>query len=61
MSLKVFHIIFIILATLLAAGCAAWSYHHDTAHLFGIASAVIAVALVFYGIWFVKKSKRIIT
>jgi hypothetical protein len=61
MSLKVFHLIFIILATLLAAGCAAWSYYHDAAHAFGIASGVIAVALVIYGIWFVKKSKRIIT
>ena len=61
MSLKVFHLIFIILATLLAAGCAAWSFYHDTARLFGIASAVIAVALVVYGIWFVKKSKGIIT
>lgn len=61
MSLKVFHLIFIILAALLATGCAAWSYYHDTAHGFGVASAVIAVALVIYGVWFIRKSKKIIT
>lgn len=61
MSLKVFHVIFIILATLLAAGCAVWSFYHDTARVFGIACVVIAVALVIYGVWFIKKSKGIIT
>ena len=60
MSLKVFHIFFILLATLLAVGCAAWSFLNDTAHLFGIGSAVVAITLVVYGIWFLKKAKRII-
>ena len=61
MSLKAFHIIFIILAIVLAAGCAAWSFVNEVALPFGIASIITGVALFFYGIWFVKKSRRIIT
>jgi uncharacterized membrane protein YfbV (UPF0208 family) len=60
MSLKAFHIIFIILAVLLAAGCAAWSYFNHAAAGFGIISAIVAVSLVVYGIWFLKKSRSII-
>jgi hypothetical protein len=59
MSLKAFHILFILLAALLAAGCAAWAcVNHIVA--FGIVSAVVAVALVIYGIWFLRKSRKII-
>ncbi len=60
MSLKSFHILFIIFATLLAAGCAAWSLVNQAAPGFGIVSAAAAVALVVYGIWFLKKSRKII-
>ena len=61
MSLKGFHVFFIFLATLLAAGFAAWSLMNETAVPVGIASAVLAVALIIYGIWFIRKSKNIIT
>lgn len=61
MSLKVFHVLFICFAILLAIGCAAWAFLNNTAFAFGVASSVTAVALVIYGIWFLKKSKRIIT
>ena len=61
MSLKVFHILFIILCTLLAAGCAAWGYASEMAAPFYIISAVIAVGLIAYGCWFIRKSRRIIT
>jgi hypothetical protein len=60
MSLKVFHVLFIAVAILLAAGCTAWSYVNQAAALFGISSAIVAVALVIYGIWFLKKSRNII-
>jgi hypothetical protein len=60
MSLKAFHVIFIILATLLAAGCALWAYVNQAAAAFGIISAIVAVTLVIYGIWFLKKSRKII-
>ncbi|MDB6171745.1 MAG: hypothetical protein JWL59_1056 [Chthoniobacteraceae bacterium] len=61
MSLKIFHILFIFLATLMSLGCAAWSYFNQTAPLFGIGSALAAVALIIYGVIFIKKSKKIIT
>jgi uncharacterized membrane protein YfbV (UPF0208 family) len=60
MSLKAFHVLFILLATLLALGCSAWSYVNQTAAAFGIVSALVAVTLVIYGIWFLKKSRKII-
>ena len=66
MSLKSFHIVFITLAILLAVGCAvgAFSAYRDSgaaAALFGgIASSVVGVALVVYGIWFLRKSRKLI-
>ena len=60
MSLKAFHVIFIIVSILLAVGCAGWSWFNRTSPVFGYASAAAAVALVLYGIWFVRKSRRII-
>ncbi|MEI9896390.1 MAG: hypothetical protein WDN28_21640 [Chthoniobacter sp.] len=60
MSLKAFHILFIALATVLAAGCAWWAFASSASATFGAASAVTAVALFIYGIYFVKKSRRLI-
>jgi hypothetical protein len=59
MSLKAFHILFIGLATLLAAGCAWWAFASNIA-IFGAASAGTAIALLIYGIYFVRKSRRLI-
>jgi hypothetical protein len=61
MSLKGFHVFFIFLATLLAAAFAAWSLVNETAVPVGISSAVLSVGLIVYGIWFIRKSKNIIT
>jgi hypothetical protein len=60
MSLKAFHILFIALATVLAAGCAWWAFANGSSQIFGIASAVTAVGLFIYGVFFVKKSRRLI-
>jgi hypothetical protein len=60
MSLKVFHVLFILLSILLAAGCAVWALVNHTALAFGVVSAIVAVGLVIYGIYFVKKSRKII-
>lgn len=65
MSLKAFHIVFIIVSTLLAFGLAAWacvSYSHTSrlADLgLGIGSLLAGVALLFYGKYFLKKLKNI--
>jgi hypothetical protein len=61
MSLKAFHIIFIILAMSLCGVCAAWSFANSIALPFGICSAAVGVVLLVYGVWFLKKSRGIIT
>jgi len=61
MSLKGFHIVFIIFSILLTAWFAYWSITNDTAVPIGISSAVLSVVLVIYGIFFIKKSRNIIT
>lgn len=61
MSLKSFHILFISLAVLLCLGCALWAFAFGVEPLFGIASVAVGVALVIYGVVFLRKSKGIIT
>jgi len=60
MSLKGFHIFFIFLATLLCVGCAWWAFANEVGMAFGGSSAAVAVALFVYGIFFVKKTRRLI-
>ena len=60
MSLKAFHIFFIVLAMLLSAGCAAWGLVNGMALAFNLTCAGLSGALVIYGIYFVKKSRKLI-
>jgi len=60
MSLRAFHILFISLSILLAAGCAVWGFANGLPPVFGITCAVIALALVVYGVYFFKKSRKLI-
>lgn len=60
MSLKAFHIFFIVLAILLAAGCAAWGFANGLAPAFGITCSALTLALVIYGVYFLKKSRKLI-
>ena len=65
MSLKAFHIVFIIFSTLLAIGTSAWCVWVDLVegapiYLAGaIASFAAAIALMVYGVWFYRKMKRL--
>jgi hypothetical protein len=65
MSLKGFHIVFIIFSTLLALGIGAWCVWVDLVegapiYLAGaVCSFVVALALVVYGVWFYRKMKRL--
>jgi hypothetical protein len=65
MSLKGFHIVFIIFSTLLATGTGVWCIWVDLVegvpiYLAGaVASFAAAIALIVYGIWFYKKMKRL--
>jgi len=60
MSLRAFHILFIVLAILMSAGCAWWSFVNGAAPAFGIGCAVAAVGLIIYAIFFLKKTKKLI-
>jgi hypothetical protein len=65
MSLKAFHIVFIIFSTLLALGTSIWCMWVNLVvgapvYLAGaIASLVVAIALLVYGFWFWRKMKRL--
>ena len=59
MSLKIFHVFFITLSTLLAIGCAVWAFAGANTG-FGIACVALAVAMPVYGVMFWKKARRII-
>ena len=55
MSLRGFHIAFIVLATLLAFLIGAWGVVDGNNPLLGLLSIVAGVLLAGYGIWFVRK------
>ena len=65
MSLKAFHIFFIILSTLLAVAFGFWavddfSRSASRVHLaLGVCSFIASGVLVCYGIWFLRKLKHV--
>jgi len=60
MSLRAFHVLFIILAILMSAGCAWWAFANGVAPAFGISCVVVAVGLVIYSVFFLRKTKKLI-
>ena len=58
MSLKAFHLIFVTLLTALSFGCAAWAFSTGNS-FWGAAGIVAGMAVIVYGIYFLKKLKRI--
>ncbi len=65
MSLKAFHIFFIILSTALAVGFGVWatrdfSQSGSWVHLaLGVGSFIGSVVLACYGVWFLRKLKGV--
>ena len=65
MSLKAFHIVFIILSTALAVGFGVWATRDfaqtgSWVHLsLGVASLMGSVLLAWYGVWFLRKLKHV--
>jgi hypothetical protein len=66
MSLKAFHLVFIVASILLALGFAAWSLVNYFSPggglrdlLVGLGAATVAVGLVFYERYFLKKLKNV--
>ena len=60
MSLKIFHICFILFSTLLCAGVAWWCFSNQVGDKYGYAFVVAAVILPIYGAWFLKKTKNLV-
>jgi hypothetical protein len=57
MSLRIFHLLFIVLSSLLALGTGFWALGHEGAPLMalGILSLAAGVVLIGYGWWFLGK------
>ena len=58
MSLKTFHLIFVTLLTALTFGCSAWAFAAGKP-VFGGAAVVTGILVIIYGIYFLKKLKKI--
>jgi len=56
MSLRFFHIVFIVLAAVLAAGVGVWSLQHSGTAL-GVVCLAAAVALAVYGVWYTRNTR----
>ena len=65
MSLKAFHIIFIVVSTILAVGFGLWAIRDYQAQgeslslVVGVGSLLGAVVLIWYGRWFLRKLKGV--
>jgi len=58
MSLKAFHLVFVTLMTALAFGCAALAFQAGSP-LWGVTAAAAGVSVVVYGMYFLKKLKKV--
>ena len=58
MSLKAFHLIFVTLLTLLSLGFSGWAFANGKI-IFGASGIAAAILVVIYGIYFLKKLKKI--
>ena len=65
MSLKYFHILFIVFAAIFSLAFGSWALLardlDGAVRGMGIFSVILGVALAGYGFWFLKKAKRVIT
>ena len=65
MSLKAFHVVFIIASLVLSLGFGVWAiadYRESgsQANLWmGVASFLVAAAIIPYGVWFLRKLKKV--
>ena len=65
MSLRSFHIVFIFVAALMFFGTAVWSLillrdRDVAATILGVISVVLGLALSVYGVFFIRKAKKLI-
>ena len=60
MSLKIFHIFFILLSALLCGGVSWWCFSNDVAKSYSYLFAVVAALLPVYGAWFLWRTRKLI-
>jgi len=60
MSLKIFHIFFIIVSTLLCAGVTWWCFSNDVAKTYTYLFATAATLLPVYCAWFLWRTRKLI-
>ena len=60
MSLKIFHICFIVLSAALCAGVSWWCFENGVAKTYGWSFAVVAALLPVYGAWFLWHTRKMI-
>ena len=58
MSLKAFHLIFVTTLTMLTMGFTAWAFASGKI-IFGLLGIIVAALVVVYGVYFLKKLKKI--
>ena len=58
MSLKAFHLIFVTLLTALSFGVAVWAFNTGRP-AFGVAGVAAGILVIIYGVYFLKKLKKI--
>ena len=59
MSLRIVHLLFIIVCTLLCAGVAWWCFANHIETVYGVCFAAAAVLMPVYGRWFLKKTRNL--
>ncbi len=65
MSLKAFHVFFVLVSIVLSVGCGVWLFrrYQQSGGFAEVACAVLsfaaAVALIAYFVWFLRKHKRV--
>lgn len=58
MSLKAFHLIFVTMLTTLSLGFTAWAFCYGKI-IFGLLGIVALALVIYYGVYFLKKLKKI--
>lgn len=59
MSLKLFHVVFVVAALLLALWTGTWALGEDGAVWLAVCSFAVAAGLAVYGVWFLRKMRGV--
>ncbi len=60
MSLRIFHICFILISTMLCAFVSWWCFTNEVGKFYACAFALFGATLPPYGVWFIRKSRALV-